>query len=288
MEEKRGISKNIIIIISIVLLVIVAVGSFELGRYYATKEEKINQKEENNNNATTNKNEDNSNKEDISNEKEEDNKETENNDIKIVGKKYEEFDNIIKNFAEKKALKTVSEYESFYMNSVHSEEPGGWASGYPEMYYFDEDGTYILNISQYDVANNQVLRAGHWNITNGKLVLKEKYILYLVNGTLADVEVPGGSIEKGYVDYDFEVKESQKETTYVIKHIGISEYKESMHEDSEDTETIIPDHYNLDGKDHYSLENSSGDWDYLNYAKLYFDLISFLCSFRINCFLCNF
>ena len=266
MEEKTK-SKNIILVILVIIFMIAAlVGGFCIGnKYYEYEESKNTEKD-----TEKEKNEE------VKEEnKEEDKEETPSKEeIQIVGIKYDEFDKMIKNIASKKSIKIVKDYESFYMNAIHSTAPGGWGDGLPEMYYFDEDGTYVLNISEYDVSNKEVLRAGTWEIKNGQLILKEKYVLCKVNGKEADVNVPGGSTAKGYIDYDFEVKETSKTTTYTIKHIGISEYKEAMYEDQEYAAEvkIDPDHYTLNGKDHYSLSEGYGIED-LNYALMYYNLI---------------
>lgn len=267
MEEKTKTKNIILVIIVIIFMVAALVGGFCLGnKYYEYEETKNTEKEKNEEVEETNKEE----------EKEEEKEEIPSKEekIQIVGIQYEEFDKMVKNIASKKSIKIVKNYESFHMNAVHSTEPGGWGDGLPEMYYFDEDGTYVLNISQYDVSNKEVLRAGTWEIKNDQLILKEKYVLCKVNGKEADVNVPGGSTAKGYIDYDFEVKETSKTTTYTIKHIGLSEYKEAMYEDQEyATEIKIdPDHYTLNGKDHYSLTEGYGIYD-LDYAYMYYNLI---------------
>jgi hypothetical protein len=276
-KEKKSISIVALIVITLILITISSVGAFKLGKYYANKEQQlIEEKETNKNNSSkednkeTNKEEDQ--KENINDETNDENNNSGNTDkqIKIVGQKYEEFDNIIKNLSKEKDLKSAEGYESFYMNRIHAEQPGAWGDGLPEMYYFDEDGTYLLNISEYDVSNDKVLRAGTWEIKNDTLILKEKYVLCLVNGTLTDVSIPGGTIGKGFVDYDFEVKESKQEHTFTIKHIGTSTYKEDMSEETNGN--VIPDNYTLNGKDRYSLENYRYTED-LGYANLYLNLL---------------
>ncbi len=270
-NKKNSVLKIFLIIITVLLLV---VASFFGGIYYSSniKDKTKQETKEEQKNDEDNKTQ----KENDSKEEQEENKNDETTRPRIVGTRYEEFDNIIKNLTEEKETKSVPNYESFYLNCAHTEEPGGFGSGLPEMYFYNEDGTYLINISEYDVGNNQVVKAGTWEIKDETLILNEKYILYLVNGTIADVPVPGGSFAKGFIDYDFEVKLSDNVTMYPIKHIGISSYKESMYESDEEekpnTPAPKPDNYQLNGKDMYSLENERNIEDF-KYANMYYELI---------------
>ncbi len=278
-EELQDVSKKnpiLKIILSIIAVLLLLIASFYGGIYYSSNikdNEKQETKEEQKNEEDNKNQEESESKEEL-----EENKNDETTKPRIVGTRYEEFDNIIKNLTEEKAIKSVPNYESFYLNRKHSTEPSLVSSGggSPEWLYYDEDGTYIYQISDYDHGNDEVLRAGTWEIKEGKLILKEKYVLTIVDSTIDYIQTQGGGTGLGHKDYNLEIRKSSKVVEYEIEHIGISSIKEEiLSEDA--TGPIKPDQYKLSrigfgNKDMYSYEYNDDIEDF-KYANMYYELI---------------
>lgn len=260
-KSNKTLLTIIVILLVLTLLTITGIVSFNLGKSLAHEEAQLAEKDKEKNDKTETP------------EYKDDKKVDANTRPKIVGTTYEEFNKIINNTATKKAYKEIEGYPSFILNRIHSTEAGAFGDGYQELYYFDEDGTYLMDISDYEVAKETVVYAGTWEIKDNKLTLNQKYILTQVNGTKGEVPVPGGTFTTANKEYDFEVKQVTNKTTYTITHIGVSQYKQDMLGEETPLDKLLPDNYKLDSKDWYSLE----DQDILNMldnVKEYYDALN--------------
>jgi len=104
----------------------------------------------------------------------------------------------------------------FSTNAVHSLQPGGWGAGYPEMYYFADNGTYYWDIGGYSETEKIVATKGTWKIKDGFLILNESQQLY--RDSYEIVESLGGGGGYDLANYKIKVKEVNNTYRLPIKY----------------------------------------------------------------------
>lgn len=123
----------------------------------------------------------------------------------------------------------------FIADSLHQDTPGGYGSGMPDAYYFFSNNTYFWDAGDYfDPMGRVRAKAGTWRIElleddsdsafKGRLVLNEKYELYIVGDEIGEIDMPGGATENGLVNYTFSLKEVDNVIKENIEYVGVSNY----------------------------------------------------------------
>ena len=123
----------------------------------------------------------------------------------------------------------------FISDSVHQNTPGGYGSGMPDAYYFLSNNTYFWDAGDYfDPMGRVCAKAGTWKIerlddgsdsnSKAKIILNEKYELYLNGNEVGEVDLPGGETLNGLVNYTFTLKEVDFVISETIEFVGVSQY----------------------------------------------------------------